>query len=227
MWESIFCIFQTRKLSPSVVTCIVRLGRKMICFCHTLPILLCKLSEFLMLININSWQCVLNTAHALTHRNSINKVLLLLLLLMKAAQSCLTPWPLWTIQSMEFSRPEYWTGVGSLSLRIFPTQGSNPGLSHLQVDSLPAEPQGKPKNIGMGSLSLLQQIFLTQELNQGLLHCRLILYKLSFREALLLLKKWENCLKDSYNLPKVTKLPSGKNQYLGPGSKHMVLATLL
>ena len=36
----------------------------------------------------------------------------------------------WTIQSMEFSRPEY--GVGSLSLLqgIFPTQGSNPGLLH-------------------------------------------------------------------------------------------------
>ena len=27
----------------------------------------------------------------------------------------------------------------------------------LQVDSLPAEPQGKPKNTGVGSLSLLQQ----------------------------------------------------------------------
>ena len=27
-------------------------------------------------------------------------------------------------------------------------------------------------NIGVGSLSLLQGIFLTQELNQGLLHCR-------------------------------------------------------
>ena len=37
----------------------------------------------------------------------------------------------WTIQSMEFSRPEYWS-VGSLFLLqgIFPTQGSNPGLPH-------------------------------------------------------------------------------------------------
>ena len=33
---------------------------------------------------------------------------------------------------------------------------------------------------GVGSLSLLQQIFLTQELNQGLLHCRQILYQLSY-----------------------------------------------
>ena len=45
----------------------------------------------------------------------------------------------------------------------------------LQANSLPAEPQGKPKNTGVGSLSLLQRIFLTQELNRGLLHCRRIL----------------------------------------------------
>ena len=35
------------------------------------------------------------------------------------------------------------------------------------------------QNTGVGSLSLLQGIFLTQELNQGLLHCRWILYQLS------------------------------------------------
>ena len=45
-------------------------------------------------------------------------------------------------------------------------------VSHITGDSLPAEPQGKPKNTEVGSLSLLQQIFLTQELNQGLLRCR-------------------------------------------------------
>ena len=41
--------------------------------------------------------------------------------------------------------------------------------------------QGKSKNTGMGSLSLLQRIFPTQELNQGLLHCRWILYQLSYQ----------------------------------------------
>ena len=76
------------------------------------------------------------------------------------------------------------TGVGSLSLLqgIFPTQGS-PRSPTLQVDSLPAEPQGKPKNTGVGSLSLLQWIFLTQESNWGLLHCRQILYQLSYQAA--------------------------------------------
>ena len=35
------------------------------------------------------------------------------------------------------------------------------------------------QNTGMGSCSLLQEIFPTQGLNPGLLHCRLILYQLS------------------------------------------------
>ena len=36
-----------------------------------------------------------------------------------------------------------------------------------QVDSLPSELQGKPKNTGVGSLSLLQQILPTQESNHS------------------------------------------------------------
>ena len=56
-----------------------------------------------------------------------------------------------------------------------------PRSSTLQADSLPSEPPGKPKNIGVGSLTLLQGIFLTQELNWGLLHCRQILYQLSYQ----------------------------------------------
>ena len=55
------------------------------------------------------------------------------------------------------------------------------GFPALQVDSLPTEPQGKPKNSGMGGLSLPQRIFPTQESNQGLLHCRWILYQLNYQ----------------------------------------------
>ena len=40
------------------------------------------------------------------------------------------------------------------------------------------------QNTGVGSLSLLQGIFPTQESNQGLLHCGQILYQLSYRETL-------------------------------------------
>ena len=53
-------------------------------------------------------------------------------------------------------------------------------VSCITANSLPAEPQGKPKNTGMDSLSLLQQIFLTQKSNRGLLHCKQILYQLIY-----------------------------------------------
>ena len=56
--------------------------------------------------------------------------------------------------------------------------------------SLPAEPPGKPKITGVGSLSLLQQIFLTQKLNQGLLHCRQILYELTYMGSPSFSDKW-------------------------------------
>ena len=47
-----------------------------------------------------------------------------------------------------------------------------------------AEPQGKPKNTRVDNLSLLQRIFPIQESNQGLLHCRWILYQLSYQGSL-------------------------------------------
>ena len=52
----------------------------------------------------------------------------------------------------------------------------NPGIEFkslaLQADSLLSEPPGKPNNTEMGTLSLLQGNFPTQESNWGLLHCR-------------------------------------------------------
>ena len=39
----------------------------------------------------------------------------------------------------------------------------------MEADSLPAEPQGKPENTEVGSLSLLQWVFLTQQPTWGLL----------------------------------------------------------
>ena len=59
--------------------------------------------------------------------------------------------------------------------------GIEPSSHALQVDSLLTEPTGKPKNSWGGSLSLLQGIFPTQKLNWGLLHCRWILYELSYQ----------------------------------------------
>ena len=89
-------------------------------------------------------------------------------------------WPYGLTQSMEFSRTENWSGWPSSSPWDLPNPGTEPRSPALQSDSLPAEPPGKPKNNVVGSLSLLHWIFLTQELNWGVLHCRWILYQLSY-----------------------------------------------
>ena len=71
--------------------------------------------------------------------------------------------------SSPWNSPGQNTGVGSLSLfqGIFPTQGSNPGLSHFR-QIVYQRSQGKPKYTGGSSLVLLEQIFPTQESNWGL-----------------------------------------------------------
>ena len=84
-------------------------------------------------------------------------------------QSCPTLCDPWTLAhqaplSMEFSRQEYWNGLP------FPSPGDPPNLETeprspaLQADCLSSESLEKSKNTGVGSLSLLQEIFLTQEL---------------------------------------------------------------
>ena len=84
---------------------------------------------------------------------------------------------------MRFSRQKYWSELPCPSPGDLPNPEREPRSSTLQADSLPSEPPGKPKNIGVGSLTLLQGIFLTQELNWGLLHCRQILYQLSHQAS--------------------------------------------
>ena len=64
-----------------------------------------------------------------------------------------------------------WVALSFLQ-QIFPTQELNWDVPSLQADSLPTELSGKPKNTGVGSLSLHQGIFPTQESNRGLLSCR-------------------------------------------------------
>ena len=97
----------------------------------------------------------------------------------KVTQSCPT-----LCDPMEFSRNTLGqnTGVGwpFPSPGDLPNPGFEPRSPALQVDSSLAEPQGTPKQTGVGSLTLLQWIFLTQEWNWGLLHCRQILYQLNY-----------------------------------------------
>ena len=82
-----------------------------------------------------------------------------------------------------FSRQEYWSGLPCPPPGNLFNPGIKPKSPALQADSLPSEPPERPKNTGAVSLSLLQGIFLTQESNQGLLHCRYILYQLSYQES--------------------------------------------
>ena len=82
--------------------------------------------------------------------------------------------------SREFSSQECWSGWPFPSSGDLPNPGIEPRSPTSRADSLPAEPQGKPKNTGVDSLALLQWIFPTQESNQILLHCRRILYQLSY-----------------------------------------------
>ena len=96
----------------------------------------------------------------------------------------------WTVAcqaplSMEFSRQE------RIPRRIprlpFSSPGDlpNPGIKArfpaLRVDSLLSEPPWKLENTGVGSLSLHLQILPAQDSNQGLPHCRWILYQLRYQ----------------------------------------------
>ena len=103
------------------------------------------------------------------------------------AQSCLT-----LCNPMECSPPgssvhgdspskNTWSGLPCLPSGDLPNAGVEPRSPILQADSLPSEPPGKPKNTGVGSLSLLLGNFPIQKSNQSLLYCRWILYQLSYQ----------------------------------------------
>ena len=80
--------------------------------------------------------------------------------------------------SLGFSRQEYWSGVPFPSPKVKVAQ-SCPTLCGPHV--LTIQPLGfsRPESWSRVAFSLLQGIFLTQGSNQGLLHCRRILYQLS------------------------------------------------
>ena len=89
----------------------------------------------------------------------------------------------WTIQSKGIFQARILEWVAIPFSRGSSQPGIEPRSPALQADCLPAEPQGKFKNTGVGSPSLLQWVLLTQELNQCLLHCRWILYQLSYQRS--------------------------------------------
>ena len=101
-----------------------------------------------------------------------------------------------------FSRQEYWSGLPCPPPGDLPNPGITSRSPALQADSLLSKPPRKPKNTGMGSLSLLQGNFLTQELNRGLLHC------------------WQMW---SQMLSLRNRIPSPR----GPGTLHQITGSLL
>ena len=108
-------------------------------------------------------------------------------------------------------RQEYWSGLPYPTPGYLPNPGIEPKSPASQVDSLPSGPPVKPKNTGMGSLSLLQGIYPTQKSRQGLLHCRWILiYQGS---------PWMSCLPQNSHLgiliPRVTVRGGGAFGILG------------
>ena len=64
------------------------------------------------------------------------------------------------------------------------SRGSSQPMDQTQVSCITGGL--KPKNTGVGSLSLLQWIFLTQDSTWGLLNYRWILYQLSYQGSPLL-----------------------------------------
>ena len=101
------------------------------------------------------------------------------------AQSCPTLCdPMDLSLSAPLSMGEYGSGLLGPPPGNFPKPGIESRCPALQTDSLLSEPPGKSMNTGVGSLSLLQGIFQTQELSQGLLHYRWSLYQLSSQERL-------------------------------------------
>ena len=90
-----------------------------------------------------------------------------------------TPWTIHTACGILQARILEWVAFPFFKGSSQPRDRTR--LPHCRWILFPAESQGKPKNTGVGSLSLLQQIFLTQESNRVFLHCRQILYQQSYQ----------------------------------------------
>ena len=112
------------------------------------------------------------TTCACVHAKSLSRVRLCATLRTVAWQA-----PLFT----GFISQEYWSGLPCPPSGDLLNSETEPKSPSLQAVSFPTESQGKPKNTGVSSLSLLQEIFWTQESNQDFLHCRWILYQLSYQ----------------------------------------------
>ena len=80
-----------------------------------------------------------------------------------------------------FSRQEYWSGLPCPLPGDLPKSRDQTQVSCIAGRFFINWATREDREYGVGSLSLLQGIFLTQELNRGLLHYRWILYQWSYQ----------------------------------------------
>ena len=104
----------------------------------------------------------------------------------EVTQSCPTLVTPWTVAyqappSMEFSRQEYWSGLPFPSAGNLPNPGIKPTSLTLQVILYQLIHQESPRKLEWVGYPFFQHIFLTQESNWDLMHCRYILYQLSYQ----------------------------------------------
>ena len=111
-----------------------------------------------------------------------------LLYCVKVAQSCLTlcnlvdcSLPGSSVHGILQARILEWLAVPFSRRSLQPRDQTQ--VSHIAGRFFTSQATWKLKNTGVGSLSLLQWIFLTQKWKWGLLHCRWILYQLSSQET--------------------------------------------
>ena len=97
---------------------------------------------------------------------------------------CMLPWFSGEQQGKNLTQPSIWLNYKKDKPLLGDVEWSE---SHsvmsnsLQPHGLYSPWNSPRQNTGVGNLSLLQWIVLTQELNWGLLHCRQILYQLSYQ----------------------------------------------
>ena len=86
-----------------------------------------------------------------------------------------------TIQSIEFSSPEYYSGEPFPSPGDLPNPGIKPRSPALKADSLLADHKGSPRILEWVAYPFSRESSQPRSCNRGLLHCRRFLYQLSYQ----------------------------------------------
>ena len=136
-WKLGATLFQANSLTPFFQQHLVAS-----CLCHILWILETFQTFSLLLCYCDFWSVIFVAASTCW---SLRWWLAVFRNKAKVAQSCPTLCDLWTIQSMECSRPKNWSGELFPSPGDLPNPEIKPRSPTLQADALPAEPPGNTR----------------------------------------------------------------------------------